>query len=81
MAEEKLSAKVPERDQLSLTGPRGTVFLCDTSGFHRGGFARTRPRVLSYHTFVSHGVDFERRFEVSATDDDDLPEQARQALA
>ena len=70
-----------ESDRLTLTGERGTVFLCDTSGFHRGGFARTRPRVLSYHTFVSGRSDFERRFEVDPTEDNGLSEPARRALA
>ena len=29
-----------------MTGPAGTVIFCDTAGFHRGGFARTKPRIL-----------------------------------
>ena len=30
----------------------GTLILCDTGGLHRGGFARTRPRILTTATYV-----------------------------
>ncbi len=42
----ELEAHVPESDRLLVTGPAGTVVLCDTSGFHRGGHARSKPRIL-----------------------------------
>ena len=33
--------------------PKGTLLFCNTSGFHRGGFATTRPRVLATVTYSS----------------------------
>jgi hypothetical protein len=51
--QDELAAAVDPADVMTLTGPAGTTIFCDTSGFHRGGLARSRPRVLSYHAFVS----------------------------
>ena len=49
---EELEEAVPPEDRLTLTGPAGTIIFCDTGGFHRGGFARTKPRVLSISTYL-----------------------------
>ena len=61
---EKFDRKVPEADRLLVTAPAGTIVICDTSGFHRGGYARTTPRILSTHTYVSPSSTWGRRFEV-----------------
>jgi hypothetical protein len=37
----------------TFAAPRGTLILCNTAGFHRGGFARSRPRALATWTFAS----------------------------
>ena len=63
---EELEAAVASEDRVTLTGPAGTMFLCDTGGFHRGGFDRTKPRVLSICSYVSpdsHKV--KRRYDVA----------------
>lgn len=49
----ELAKKIPDTATISATGPTGTIIFCDSSGFHRGGFAKTRPRVLSVNTYVS----------------------------
>ena len=49
---EEVEAAVPSEDKLSLTGPVGTLILCDTGGIHRGGFARTKPRILTTATYI-----------------------------
>jgi hypothetical protein len=36
-----------------FTGPKGTLLFCDTAGFHRGGFATAKPRVLATATYSS----------------------------
>jgi hypothetical protein len=36
-----------------FTGPKGTLLFCNTAGFHRGGFATKRPRVLATATYSS----------------------------
>jgi hypothetical protein len=51
--QEEFAAAIDPSDCLTLTGPPGTILICDTSGFHRGGFARSKPRVLSYLTYLS----------------------------
>ena len=50
---EELTARIPEAAIRTFTAPRGTVIFCDTSGFHRGGFATSRPRVLATVTYSS----------------------------
>jgi len=37
----------------TFTGPKGTLLFCNTSGFHRGGFATERARVLATATYSS----------------------------
>ena len=44
---------VPQEDVRTFTAPAGTLILCNTSGFHRGGFATGRPRVLATATYCS----------------------------
>jgi hypothetical protein len=82
--EDELAAVVAPADRVLCTGPAGTLILCDTSGFHRGGFARSAPRISAVWTFVSPDSEpgQERRFEVDFGDhEDELSEQARFALA
>jgi hypothetical protein len=80
--QEEFEAKIPAAEHLTVTGPRGTVIICDTSGFHRGGFAETVPRLLSYHTFVSSQAAYERKFAVDwASDADGLTQRAKYALS
>ncbi len=37
----------------TFTGTRGTLILCNTSGFHRGGYATGKPRTLATWTYCS----------------------------
>jgi len=50
---EELAEKVPADQHKRLTGSPGTVILAETSGFHRGGFAKDKPRLLSVQTYIS----------------------------
>jgi ectoine hydroxylase-related dioxygenase (phytanoyl-CoA dioxygenase family) len=38
---------------VAFTAPKGTLILCNTSGFHRGGFATGKARVLATWTWDS----------------------------
>jgi phytanoyl-CoA dioxygenase PhyH len=38
---------------VSFVAPKGTIILCNTAGFHRGGFARANPRALATFTWDS----------------------------
>jgi hypothetical protein len=49
----ELEKLVAPSDRVSAKGRAGTIIFCDTSGWHRGGFAKSKPRTLSIHTYVS----------------------------
>ena len=51
--EEELEARVPASEVKAFTGAAGTLVFCNTSGFHRGGFSTTAPRVLATATYSS----------------------------
>jgi hypothetical protein len=80
---DELERRIPASDRVIAEGPVGTVVLCDTGGFHRGGFAR-RPRVTSNFTYVSPASLAseltKRRFEVPDPLPDGLSPAARFAL-
>jgi hypothetical protein len=79
-SDEELAGEVPDAERVTMTGPAATMIFCDTSGFHRGGFARARPRVMALWSYVSpDGLDG-RRFEVNL-DGRELSPEARAALA
>jgi hypothetical protein len=50
--DEELAAKIADR-AVTFTAPKGTIILCNTAGFHRGGFATGKPRVLATVTYSS----------------------------
>jgi hypothetical protein len=50
--ENEFAEKIADR-AVSFTGPKGTLIFCNTSGFHRGGFAKSKPRVLATFTYSS----------------------------
>ena len=51
--EGELEQRIPAEDMRTFTGPKGTLVFCNTAGFHRGGFATERPRVLATVTYSS----------------------------
>jgi hypothetical protein len=51
--EDDLERRIPPEAVRVFTGPKGTLLFCNTSGFHRGGFATARPRVLATVTYSS----------------------------
>ena len=81
---EELERIVPESDRVLATGPAGTLVICDTSGFHRGGYARSKPRILYTQTYVNRKIKADkpelRKFQVDWRKDD-LSDQARFALS
>lgn len=51
--EEELERRIPAEAVRTFVAPRGTLILCNTSGFHRGGFATAKPRLLATCTYSS----------------------------
>lgn len=49
----EFAERIPRDRCLTVTGRSGTLILCNSSGLHRGGLARTAPRMLSLHVYVS----------------------------
>jgi hypothetical protein len=51
--DEQMACIVPRSRWVEATGPRGTVVFADTRGYHKGGLARTRDRLLFNSLYVS----------------------------
>jgi hypothetical protein len=69
---------------VSFTAPKTTIIFCNTSGFHRGGFATRKPRVLATCTWDSPAslkALSERNYVVDASGDGALSDAQRYALA
>ena len=68
---------------VTFTAPKGTIIFCNTSGFHRGGFATGKPRVLATLTWDSPAslkALSERNYLFEATGDAGLSPIQRHAL-
>lgn len=80
---DEFDAVIPPEDRLTMTGPPGTMIICDTGGFHRGGAARTKPRILSVSSYIPpERKKGKRRFEVDyGGEEGGLPPQVRFALS
>src|SRR5262249_25868767 len=50
--QDKLAERIDGR-AVTFTAPKETLIFCNTSGFHRGGFATGKPRVLATLTWDS----------------------------
>lgn len=46
-------AEAVDGRSVAFTAPKGTIIFCNTSGFHRGGFATGKPRALATLTWDS----------------------------
>ena len=83
--EAELETAVAPEDRLVMKGPKGTLVLCDTGGFHRGGFAKTNPRILAVATYLQpelKGKYDQARFRVDyAGRQSELSEAQRASLS
>ncbi len=50
---EEFQRQVPSSAVATITGRAGTVIFCDTSGFHRGGFATEHSRMMAVFNYAS----------------------------
>jgi hypothetical protein len=52
--QDEFDQRIPKSAQVALTAPEGSMIFCNTSGFHRGGYATgTRPRVMAVYNYSS----------------------------
>jgi hypothetical protein len=80
--EDELVERIDGR-AVSFTASKGTIIFCNTSGFHRGGFAKSKPRVLSTFTWDSPAslkALSERNYTFVTSDGAALTEAQRYAL-
>lgn len=77
--DEQMKAVLPESEWLKCTGKRGTLILADTAGYHKGGEARTKDRLMFTCMYTSPASESKRLLKYpSAVDVSDLgPRQAR----
>jgi hypothetical protein len=76
-------AKSVNGRSVTFTAPKGTIIFCNTSGFHRGGFARRKARLLATLTWDSPAslkALSERNYVFRADDGNALTDQQRYAL-
>jgi hypothetical protein len=81
--EDELAQKTAER-AVSFTAPKGTIIFCNTAGFHRGGFAKSKPRVLATVTYsspASLASLTQQNYSVSDPDSNGLDPEQRFALS
>lgn len=52
----QMAAAVPPERWLKAVGPKGTIVFADTRGYHKGGLARDRDRLLFVSMFTSQSV-------------------------
>jgi hypothetical protein len=82
--EGELERVIPQSAWARAEGPTGTIVICDTGGFHRGGFGR-RQRITANFTYVSpaalQSARTERRFEPGDEVPGELSPEGRFALA
>jgi hypothetical protein len=80
---EEFEQRIPASAVRTFTGPEGSVILCNTSGFHRGGFATAKPRNLFVYNYVSPAALIalvERNFDLGNGELAELDEVERFAL-
>ena len=69
---------------VTFTAPKATLVFCNTAGFHRGGFAKAKPRVLATFTWDSPAslkALSERNFVFESGNGASLDAPARYALS
>jgi hypothetical protein len=52
-SDEQMAAIVPPGEWVTSIGPKGTIVLADTRGYHKGGLARDRDRIMYTCMFTS----------------------------
>jgi hypothetical protein len=81
--QDELASRIDGR-AVTFTAPKGTIIFCNTEGFHRGGFATRKPRVLATWTWDSPAslkALSERNYTLASGDGTALDAAQRYALA
>ena len=62
VTDEAMAAVVPPSDYTVATGPKGTLVLADTTGWHKGGFCTGRERLVATWEWVTTDSPHRVRF-------------------
>jgi hypothetical protein len=54
----QMRAVLPSEQWITAIGPKGTVVLVDTRGYHKGGFVRRGERILYTSMYTSQASNF-----------------------
>ena len=55
---DQVEREVAAEDIVTMLGAAGTMFFCNTSGFHRGGFCTTQDRYMCAYVYQRPGSQF-----------------------
>jgi hypothetical protein len=58
----EIRAVVPEKEWITATGKKGTMILADTRGYHKGGHASTKERIMYKNMYLSPKAKFKTHF-------------------
>lgn len=72
---------LPKVKWIQATGPRGTIIFADTRGYHKGGLARERDRLMFLCMFTSQAVKCRDFYERPSTISAQLTKEQAFALA
>jgi hypothetical protein len=64
-SEMDVSSKIGLDDLLTATGIKGSIIFCDTSGLHRGGYAKSQHRIMATGFYPSKHYSEGSRFSVN----------------
>jgi hypothetical protein len=81
--QDEFAQRVPSSAVRTFTAPAGSMIFCNTSGFHRGGFATDKPRDIFVYNYVSPAALealVDRNFDLDRSTVTDLAEVQRFAL-
>lgn len=82
-SESSVLGKIDPDDLLVVSGVQGSVIFCDTSGLHRGGYAKSQHRIMSTGFYPSKNYSESPRFSVKGLENVsgiDLQPLARKVL-
>ena len=72
-AESEIADAYDDTDMITFTGPAGTCFLENTSGFHRGLPALSRPRLALACTYALRAIPYGPRYPVGKIGEGSVP--------
>lgn len=77
--DDQMRFALPESEWLKCTGKKGTLILADTAGYHKGGEARTKDRVMFTCMYTSPASESKRLISFSRGFDPQKLDRAQRA--